>query len=118
MSKPKTIEKSGGKKSSNIGTSKLQSSERQIIGNKELKSKNVTVDVAVEEVTARVATVSKEIMSCSVSKATNKKGNMFKNNKEAIEAEVIVCANSGYDVSVGYLVILEHQNCNRQNDKS
>ena len=75
VSKPKTIEQSGSKKDRNIGASKSKSSEQQSKGNKEPKSKNVTVYVTVKGATARVETVNKETMSCSASKATNKKGN-------------------------------------------
>ena len=76
----------------------MQSSEQKIKINKESKSKNVTVYVTVKGVTSRVATVSKEKMSRSASKDTNKKGNMLaKQRNKATAAEVIMCDDIGYD---------------------
>ena len=61
----------------------------------------MTVFVVVKGVTARVATVSKETMSRSASKATNKKGNNFAKKNEATAPEVIVCYDSVGDSGGG-----------------
>ena len=57
----------------------MQSSEQKSKGNKELKI--LTVYVTVKGVTGRIATVSKEIMSCGALKATNKKLNQIEKNE-------------------------------------
>ena len=62
----------------------------------------MTVYVTVKGVTDRVATASKEIMSCGASKYTNKKGNkLTKRKNEATAAEVIVCYDSFDDAGGG-----------------
>ena len=62
----------------------------------------MTVDVTVKGVTARIATVSKETMSCGTFKSTNKKVNkLAKNIIEATASDIIVCDNSGNDAGGG-----------------
>ena len=51
--------------------------------------------------TDRFSTVSKETMSRSASKATNKKGNNFAKKNEATAPEVIVCYDSVGDSGGG-----------------